>query len=196
MVRRAMLDMSARAAKCITTGGAALRSRPVIIHFLSEKFAVDSLHMYPLYFTHWFRKWNICCQKAALSGFIKNNPTVFPTHKSCICHSCFPLNSVFFEAPCNIILLFRVRAPLHSFVPNLNLLLPRPGQPLSQEAFHLFEVNLKSVCSLLKSRFHRRDASLIQNTDYQEFFMPQPGNNHLASELPLSGKTKTFYFHF
>ena len=99
-------------------------------------------------------------------------------------------------SPSNILLFFRVRAPLHSFVPNLNLLLPRPGQPLSQEAFHLFEVNLKSVCSLLKSRFHRRDASLIQNTDYQEFFMPQPGNNHLASELPLSGKTKTFYFHF
>ena len=30
----------------------------------------------------------------------KKNPTVFPTNKSCICHSCFPLNSVFFEAPC------------------------------------------------------------------------------------------------
>ena len=37
-------------------GEATLRSRPVIIHFLSEKFAVDSLHMYPLYFTHWSRK--------------------------------------------------------------------------------------------------------------------------------------------
>ena len=31
---------------------------------------------------------------------LSKNPSVFPTHKSCICHSCFPLNSVFFEAPC------------------------------------------------------------------------------------------------
>ena len=99
-------------------------------------------------------------------------------------------------SPSNILLFFRVRAPLHSFVPNLNLLLPRPGQPLSQEAFHLFEVNLKSVCSLLKSMIHCRDASLIQNTDYQEFFMPQPGNNHLtsSSELPLRGKKNIFTF--
>ena len=54
-------------------GEAALRSRPVIIHFLSEKFAVDSLHMYPLHFTHWSRKLDICCQKATLSGFIKKS---------------------------------------------------------------------------------------------------------------------------
>ena len=59
-------------------GGAALRSRPVIIHFLSEKFAVDSLHMYPLHFTHWSRKLDICCQKATLSGFIKKILLYFP----------------------------------------------------------------------------------------------------------------------
>ena len=82
-------------------GGAALRSRPVIIHFLSEKFAVDSLHMYPLHFTHWSRKLDICMlSKSNTIWIYKKNPTVFPTNKSCICHSCFPLNSVFFEAPC------------------------------------------------------------------------------------------------
>ena len=59
-------------------GEATLRSRPVIIHFLSEKFAVDSLHMYPLHFTHWSRKLDICCQKATLSGFIEKILLYFP----------------------------------------------------------------------------------------------------------------------
>ena len=96
MVRRAMLDMSARAAKCITTGGGRFEKQTSDYPFLVGEICCRFVTYVSFTFHTLVQEIRYMLSKSNTIWIYKKNHTVFPTNKSCIFHSCFPLNSVFF----------------------------------------------------------------------------------------------------